>query len=117
MDQTIEVDLRQLLLNFLVTINSHLKCISPNSLIKCYYILLHSIFKKQIILENFNNVNEPKSILSTNGRYQDISKICFSKDGKGFYFVASESNNQNNVYYYDLKNKTTLTVLKIDNEQ
>ncbi len=74
-------------------------------------------FKKQIILDSFNNVNEPKSILSTDGRYQDIATICFSKDGNGFYFVASESNNQYNVYYYDLKNKTTLTVLKIDNEQ
>ncbi|WP_026884269.1 PD40 domain-containing protein [Clostridium akagii] len=73
--------------------------------------------KKQIILASFDNVNEPKSILSTNGRYQDITKICFSKDGKGFYFVASESSNQYKVYYYDLKNKTILTVLKIDNDK
>ena len=73
-------------------------------------------FKKQILLKDLNNNNEPESILSTMESYQNITKLCFSKDGEGFYFVASENSNQYNLYYYDLKNKTTLPVLKVDNE-
>lgn len=72
--------------------------------------------KKQILLKDLNN-NEPKCILSTNGSYEDITKLCFSKDGKGFYFVASETNKQYNVYYYNLENKTTLPVLKINTDK
>jgi Tol biopolymer transport system component len=72
-------------------------------------------FKKQILLKDLNN-NEPEVILSNMEAYQDITKLCFSKDGEGFYFVASESSKQHDLYYYDLKNKTTLPVLKVDNE-
>ncbi len=74
-------------------------------------------FKKEILLKDLNINNEPKSILDTGESFQDIEKICFSKDGKGFYFVANELNNrQYNIYYYDLNNKTTSLVSNIDNE-
>lgn len=74
--------------------------------------------KKQILLKNLNdNNNEVDSILSTDGRYQDIKKICFSEAGEGFYFVANESNKPYGIYYYDLKNKNNSLVLKIDNEK
>lgn len=73
-------------------------------------------FKKQILLKNLNNNNKTESILSTMESYEDISKLCFSKDGEGFYFVASEPSEQYNLYYYDLKDKTTLPVLNVDNE-
>ncbi|WP_315073415.1 hypothetical protein [uncultured Clostridium sp.] len=72
-------------------------------------------FKKQILLKHLNN-NKAESILSTMESYEDISKLCFSKDGEGFYFVASEPSKQYSLYYYDLKNKTTLPVLNVDNE-
>ncbi len=77
----------------------------------------HKLEKKILLKGLNNNTNKPKCILKTTGSYQDITKLCFSKDGKGFYFVASETSELYNVYYYNLENKTTLPVLKINDEK
>ncbi|GFZ32279.1 hypothetical protein CSC2_28050 [Clostridium zeae] len=74
-------------------------------------------FKKQVLLINLNNDSKVESILSTGECYKDIMKICFATDGKGFYFVASDTNIPCGVYYYNLKSKATSLVLKIDNEK
>ncbi|SJT58392.1 translocation protein TolB [Clostridioides difficile] len=76
-------------------------------------------FKKSILLKDLNNIDKNEIILNNLESYNDITKICFSKDGKGFYFIATESKDKSqnyNLYYYNLKNQESSQILKFDNE-
>lgn len=76
-------------------------------------------FKKIITLKKFNDSDKEETILNNLDSYEDITKVCFSKDGKGFYFIANKSKDKSqhyDLYYYNLKNQKSSKVLGINNE-